>query len=125
MEAKEEELPNRQGKQIEIVPEIVNGPIAAAGAGLPKEPAQAQQKAAIPEKEPQRPAQAQQKAATPEEAGFFPAKKGSGKKAKPVSDPQAAVKDTGKAPEQQKPAEPPKAKDGKENYLDELLKGLK
>ncbi len=142
MEAKEEELPNRQGKQIEIVPEIVNGPISAAGAGLPKEPAQAQQKAAIPEKEPQRPAQAQQKAAipekepqrpaqaqqkaaTPEEAGFFPAKKGSGKKAKPVSDPQAAVKDTGKAPEQQKPAEPPKAKDGKENYLDELLKGLK
>ncbi len=142
MGAKAEELPHRQGKQIEIVPEIVNGPISAAGAGLPKGPAQAQQKAATPEKEPQRPAQAQQKpaiperepqgpaqaqqkAATPEEAGFFPAKKGSGKKAKPVSNPQAAGKDTGKAPEQQKPAESPKAKDGKENYLDELLKGLK
>ncbi len=134
-ERKAGKSPSGREGQIEIIPEIVNGPVAADSRG--------------PAKEPQKPAQLPQKPSTPEEAGFFPAQKGSGKKADPQqkqaelpkkkeANPQQKQAEPPKKKEahpQQKQAEPPKGKeakpqqdagkDGKENYLDELLKGLK
>ena len=54
---------------------------------------------------------------TPEELGFFPAKKGSGKKGKSVP-----VK--GEASVQEKP-QPEKKEEAEEDYLDQLIKELK
>ncbi len=113
------------GEKIEIVPEIVNGPVATE-----KEKSPVEQKKAVVGTVP----------ATPEELGFFPVKKGSGKKAKTapiISEPVKKAKTAPVISEPVKKAEKKQAapqvvraeesstEDDGEDYLDQLLKELK
>ena len=98
------------GERIEIIPEIVNGPAPAA-----KKVSALEQKKAV------------EKTATPEELGFFPAKKGSGKRAKAVPAKPEPVKREESRQETPKVVRLPKSggEDEGEDYLDQLLKELK
>ena len=68
-----------------------------------------------------------EKTATPEELGFFPAKKGSGKRAKAVPAKPEPVKREESRQETPKVVRLPKSggEDEGEDYLDQLLKELK
>ncbi len=112
VEAKAERVPKIPdlGERIEIIPEIVNGS------------APAEKKVSAPE-----PKKAVEKTATPEELGFFPAKKGSGKRAKAVPAKPEPVKREESRQEMPKAVRLPKSsgEDEGEDYLDQLLKELK
>lgn len=109
---KAEEVPKVPdlGERIEIIPEVVNGPVVTE-----KERNPIEQKEAV------------EKAVTPEELGFFPRKKGSGKKAKSapaVSEPLKKEERKQTVPQIVKPQKNSGEDDG-EDYLDQLLKELK
>jgi cell division protease FtsH len=116
--------------EVELIPVMVNMPkVQETVSEEEAKPAAVETKeelkpAAVETKNEAKPAEAKKdpkpaslELSTPEELGFFPAKKGSGKKGKSVP-----VK--GEASVQEKP-QPEKKEEAEEDYLDQLLKELK
>ncbi|MCI8872304.1 MAG: ATP-dependent zinc metalloprotease FtsH [Lachnospiraceae bacterium] len=132
----------RQEQKVELIPVTVNMPNLqkpeAPGQMEASETMKKEAKPAVPEaKEEARPVSLE--ASTPEELGFFPAKKGSGKKGKSIpAKKEASVpkqqpaeealreKQSGKGQTSSSKPEPEKTEqEAEEDYLDQLLKELK
>lgn len=137
-----EEARPRQEQKVELIPVTVNMPNLqkpeAPGQMEASETMKEEAKPAVPEaKEEARPVSLE--ASTPEELGFFPAKKGSGKKGKSIpAKKEASVpkqqpaeealreKQSGKGQTSSSKPEPEKTEqEAEEDYLDQLLKELK